>query len=161
MSLILLRKADKDDAAVLLEMYDSGNELFNADDRTPGNREMFEEILSVDDVIIASMDNMEVGFISYNIKKDYTMIDSLYVLKNYQRQGVGKKLLDHCLNMGSDRQTKLYALKVLKIAHWAIAFYLNNGFKIFESNSKVNQYNDILKGIPERNWSLLMYKILD
>jgi len=78
---------------------------------------------------------------------DYvTLIRHAYVLTNYQRQGLGEKLLNLLLSLA---KTSVVYVGTWETASWAIKFYEKYGFKLVSNEEK-----DILLGkywnIPKR-----------
>ncbi len=71
--------------------------------------------------------------------KDVTLIRHAYVVKAYQRMGIGEKLLKHLLNLA---ETSEVLVGTWTAAWWAIRFYEKNGFRRIprESLSKLRQY---------------------
>ncbi|SHO52607.1 GNAT family N-acetyltransferase [Anaerocolumna xylanovorans] len=88
--------------------------------------------------LVAIINNMIVGFACYGQCKDEGMDDygeiiALYVLKKYQKQGIGKALLEACINKLSNYDK--YCLWVLNTNQKAIEFYEKAGFQ-FNSDKK-------------------------
>jgi GNAT superfamily N-acetyltransferase len=75
-----------------------------------------------------------VGVIGYQPVKDVTLVRHAYVLPDYQRRGIGLKLLEHV-----KRMTKAGYLLVgtWADATWAIAFYQKNGFKLMPNKDEL------------------------
>ena len=71
----------------------------------------------------------------------------LYVLKNYQEQKIGSKLLSECITIAKKKKFKYIWLGVWEKNHNAIAFYKKSGFKLFEKckfNFGTEIHNDLL-----------------
>jgi GNAT superfamily N-acetyltransferase len=66
---------------------------------------------------------------------DVTLIRHAYVLRNYQRKGLGEKLLKHLISL--TRTSKVYA-GTWEAASWAIKFYQKHGFKLVSLEEKNN-----------------------
>jgi GNAT superfamily N-acetyltransferase len=75
-----------------------------------------------------------VGVIGFQLVKEVTLVRHAYVLPNYQRRGIGTKLLDHV-----ERMTKTGCLLVgtWADATWAIAFYQKNGFRLMPNKDEL------------------------
>lgn len=84
-----------------------------------------------ENTLVAELDGKIVGFACYGKSRDLTYenhgeIIALYVLKGYQKLGIGRALMESCLE-----QLKVYPqhfLWVLKSNQKAIAFYEKMGF---------------------------------
>ena len=78
--------------------------------------------------------------------KDLTLCRHAYVLKNYQRIGIGAKILKYLIGLA---QTPVILVGTWEAAHWAIRFYKKHGFKLVSKKEK----NLLLRkywNIPER-----------
>lgn len=88
------------------------------------------------------------GVVGYQPVRDVTLVRHLYVLPEYQRIGVGKKLLEHVIHMA---KTRRILVGTWGAAAWAIKFYEKNGFKLLPNK------NELLRdywNIPERQIEL-------
>jgi GNAT superfamily N-acetyltransferase len=82
-----------------------------------------------------------VGVMGFQPIKDVTLIRHAYVLPNYQRKGVGTRLLDHLKLM---TKTKELLVGTWADAVWAIDFYQKHGFKVMPNKDELLQkYWDI------------------
>ncbi len=70
----------------------------------------------------AYMNDEMIGFISYVLEDHYVFVNAMYVMFEYQHQGIGKKLLEEV-----NYYPEIY-LKVRKNATWAYNFYKKFGF---------------------------------
>ncbi len=71
---------------------------------------------------------------------DVTLIRHAYVLTNYQRIGLGEKLLNHLLSLV---QTSSVYVGTWEAAGWAIKFYEKHGFQLVceeEKNKLLKKY---------------------
>ena len=67
----------------------------------------------------------------------------LYIIavnRNYKRQGIGKKLINHLEKEIREKGLKLYGLSVRKENKEAIGFYNKNGYEVEFENSKSIYY---------------------
>ena len=88
------------------------------------------------------------GVVGYQPVKDVTLVRHLYVLPEYQRNGIGGQLLQHVVDVAS---TRLILVGTWVAAEWAIRFYEKHGFKL-QSNK-----DELLRKywkIPERQVEL-------
>jgi ribosomal protein S18 acetylase RimI-like enzyme len=65
------------------------------------------------------------GVMGIQIVNDVTLIRHACVLTNYQRRGIGEKLLSHLLRLA---QTHIILVGTWRAAWWAISFYQKHGF---------------------------------
>lgn len=73
-------------------------------------------------VLVASIDDVVVGFVSAYMPENF--IHHVYVHQSYQKQGIGKMLLDAMLT----KMKPPAGLKCLQLNEAAIAFYKKYGF---------------------------------
>ncbi len=85
-----------------------------------------------------------VGVTGFEPIKDVTLIRHAYVLPQWQRQGIGSKLLNHLKGLVT---TSRLLVGTWADAHWAIDFYQKRGFSLQPNK------NELLKtywDIPQR-----------
>ena len=90
-------------------------------------------------------DGQLLGVMGIQDKGDVTLIRHAYVLSNTQKQGIGKKLLQHLQAMTE----KPILIGTWAAASWAVSFYQKNGYMLVseqEKNRLLNKY----WSIPER-----------
>jgi putative acetyltransferase len=90
------------------------------------NYNLVKEMLPLADIYIFEENNIIKGFIGV-MEKNY--IAGLFVKKEYQRESIGKKLLDYC-------KSKYLVLKLdvfIKNKN-AVNFYYKNGFKVLDEH---------------------------
>lgn len=90
------------------------------------NYDLVKQMLPLADIYIFEEDNVIKGFIGVI---DGNYIAGLFVKKEYQREGIGKKLLDYC-------KSKYLFLKLdvfIKNKN-AVNFYYKNGFKVLDEH---------------------------
>lgn len=85
-----------------------------------------------ENTLVAQINNEIVGFACYGQCKDTDMNDygeiiAIYILKDYQKQGIGKMLMEACMNK-LDCYNKI-CLWVLNTNYNAIGFYKKFGFQ--------------------------------
>ena len=88
------------------------------------NYDLVKELLKEADAYIFEENDVIKGFVGI-VENNY--IGGIFVKKNYQREGIGKKLIDFCKNKYS-----YLTLHVLKKNHKAINFYNKNDFMILD-----------------------------
>lgn len=74
-----------------------------------------------------------VGVAGIQPVEDTTLIRHTYVLSDYQRKGIGGKLLQHLINLA---QTPEVLVGTWKAAYWAIRFYRKYGFSLVSEEEK-------------------------
>jgi GNAT superfamily N-acetyltransferase len=94
--------------------------------------------LMEDDVLVAVM--------GIQLVNDVTLIRHAYVLTNYQRRGIGEKLLKHLLSLAG---TSEVLVGTWEAANWAVRFYQKNGFTLV-TNKKKDELLRRYWNIPER-----------
>lgn len=90
------------------------------------NYDLVKQMLPLADIYIFEENNIIKGFIGI-IEGSY--IAGLFVKKEYQREGIGQKLLDYC-------KSKYLILKLdvfIKNKN-AVNFYFRNGFKVLDKH---------------------------
>jgi N-acetylglutamate synthase-like GNAT family acetyltransferase len=75
-----------------------------------------------------------VGVMGIEPVKDVTLIRHAYVLPDYQDRGIGRKLLEHLIELTSTPQL---LVGTWKDATWAVRFYENNGFELLPEKDKL------------------------
>jgi GNAT superfamily N-acetyltransferase len=75
-----------------------------------------------------------------------TLIRHAYVLPEYQRRGIGKRLLYYLLNLA---ETQVVLVGTWASASWAVEFYEKNGFKLTSVEEKDRLLRRYWK-IPDR-----------
>ena len=90
-------------------------------------------------LLVVKSEGRVVGFASGTIHWDFPLevsqlvgkLDDLYVLPEFRRRGVGKKLVVECLNKMKAAGVKAIRLQVLKDKKAAVKLYEKLGFKIY------------------------------
>ncbi|WP_042477098.1 GNAT family N-acetyltransferase [Bacillus ndiopicus] len=107
-----------------------------------GNYELVKSMLPTADLYIYSQDEKVVGFAGI-VEESY--IAGIFVLKDYQSQGIGKALLDFCKT-----KYKKLALDVYCKNEQAIAFYKRNNFIVatqsVDASTNEKEYHMIWNG---------------
>lgn len=85
-----------------------------------------------------------VGVMGFQPIKDVTLIRHAYVLPDYQRKGVGTRLLNHLKQM---TKTRHLFVGTWADASWAIVFYEKHGFKLIPNKDELLR---LYWNIPQR-----------
>jgi len=84
-----------------------------------------------------------VGVMGFQPIKDVTLIRHAYVLPEYQKKGIGMRLLNYLKQM---TKSKHLLVGTWADAKWAIAFYQKHGFRLMpEKDELLEKYWDIPK----------------
>jgi len=75
-----------------------------------------------------------VGVMGFQPVQDVTLIRHAYVLPNYQRKGIGTRLLTHLKQM---TKTKCLLVGTWADASWAIDFYQKHGFRLMPNKDEL------------------------
>lgn len=75
-----------------------------------------------------------VGVIGFQPVRDVTLIRHAYVLPDYQRRGIGTRLLEHAKQLTGTRHL---LVGTWADARWAIAFYKKHGFKLMPNKDEL------------------------
>ena len=82
-----------------------------------------------------------VGVMGFEPVKDVTLIRHAYVLPQWQKQGIGSKLLNHLRSLVT---TSRLLVGTWADAHWAIDFYKRRGFDLLpDKDELLKTYWDI------------------
>jgi len=85
-----------------------------------------------------------VGVMGFQPGEDVTLIRHAYVLTDWQRKGIGSRLLDHLKKLAT---TPRLLVGTWADVHWAIEFYEKHGFRLLPNKDELlRAYWDI----PER-----------
>lgn len=87
-----------------------------------------------------------VGVMGLQRVKDKTLIRHSYVMREYQRKGIGGKLLEYLKNLA---ETSEILVGTWEAAKWAIEFYEKHGFKLVSRKDKDRLLREYWN-IPER-----------
>jgi putative (di)nucleoside polyphosphate hydrolase len=101
-------------------------------------------------ICVAKHNNKVVGFCSASKKKKFNELGVLYILPEYQRMGIGRKLMDRAVDW-LGRKKKIF-LKVASYNKNAISFYERYGFIKTGATSRDRLING--KVMPETEMAL-------
>ncbi len=136
---VLIRKATKKDVPVLLSLlYELGRPKPKNDSDVDDFRKIVKKYLSDSDkeILVAEQDDIEiVGMISImflsrlNQKNLEMYIPELIVTKKYQNQGVGKKLINACIELAKKEKCHRIRLESDNQRKESHVFYKKLGFE--------------------------------
>ena len=133
---MIIKKANKEDCSKLLELE---NELFE----DPWNMEMILREIEENEfanLYVAKEGEILIGFIDYWILFDQADIAKIAVKKEYQNQGIGKKLLEFALKKIDEENCIVTRLEVRESNLIAIKLYEKYKFKPVRIRN--NYYNN-------------------
>ncbi|ERK30756.1 N-acetyltransferase [Clostridium intestinale] len=90
------------------------------------NYDLVKQMLPLADIYVFEENNVIKGFIGVI---EGTYIAGLFVRKEYQREGIGQKLLDYCKS-----KYLILKLDVFVKNKNAVNFYYKNGFKVLDEH---------------------------
>ncbi|AVK47932.1 MAG: N-acetyltransferase [Clostridium beijerinckii] len=90
------------------------------------NFELVKQMLPSADIYIFEENNIIKGFIGI-VEQNY--IAGLFVKKEYQREGVGKKLIEYCKSKYDNLILHVFTKNVT-----AVNFYMKNNFKVIDEH---------------------------
>jgi GNAT superfamily N-acetyltransferase len=102
----------------------------------------------IDDGIVfwgLERDGQLLGVMGIQDKGDVTLIRHAYVVPRAQKQGIGKKLLEHLQSMTA----KPILIGTWATASWAVSFYRKNGYTLVSDGEKTRLLRRYWS-IPER-----------
>lgn len=114
------------------------------------------------DVEMIELDGSTIGFIgTIKITDDSIYLLALYLMREYQNKGIGKKIIDDLIHSYSAENRKEIVLLAHKNATWACKFYEKNGFELISMDEgDIKNYSDrILEKHYIRNSVLYSYKL--
>ncbi len=108
------------------------------------------------------LDGSTIGFIgTIKITDDSIYLLALYLMREFQNKGIGKKIIDDLIHSYSDENRKEILLLAHKNETWACKFYEKNGFELISMDEgEIKNYSDrILENHYIRNSVLYSYKL--
>lgn len=143
--MILLRRAGADEVKKLQDLNDrafADNPRYDPDVKvewaqSEAGKKYFTTAISDPHscFLVAEDDGKLVGYIAASPKNfddrrsRYAEIDNLGVISSYRQQGVGKKLMDACLQWAKDEGFQKAHLRCYSANVGALEFYKRNGFQ--------------------------------
>ena len=151
---MVLHVTDRKYLNIFAEIYNSAIELFEENARGAATADTFASQLENDENFIELQEDGSIAaFMSYHRYGRYFELTSLYIKREFQRKGVGHKLLCHFeQTVGDDG---IIFVKVLKNAPWSLRFYEKNGY--ISVDAEMRKTAELLN-ITEKAWSVVLYK---
>jgi len=149
----IIRACDQDDQTTIFAIINDSAKAYRSVIPTDRYHEPYMPLTELrkemdEMTFFAYEENGMLGVIGYQPVKDVTLVRHLYVLPEYQRSGIGKKLLEYAIHMA---KTRRILVGTWRAAAWAIKFYEKNGFELLPNKNELrrNYWN-----IPERQIEL-------
>lgn len=140
-------------ADVLAAIYNSANTLFPEEQRRDADGTVFYRQLQEDQNFLYVDGSEPYGFTSCRRCGDCLELTSLYVKREHQKTGVGRQLLA-CFE-GQANGASCLIVKVLRQAHWALAFYQKHGYRpLGEEERRLLES----QGVTEKAWERILCK---
>lgn len=141
---------------IFADIYNSAIGLFEENARAAATADIFVSQFEKDENFIeVQKDGNIAAFMSYHQYGRYYELTSLYIKREFQRKGVGHKLLRHFeQTVGSDG---IIFVKVLKNAPWSLNFYTKNGY--VPVDAEMRKVAELLN-ITEKAWSVVLYRVM-
>jgi len=98
---------------------------------------VFRSYLGSEGFVLDEQDGVVLGYAIIGIFNDIAHLQSIAVLPQSRRFGIGTELLNWCIKFGDMHGAHLIKLEVSEKNSTVQAFYLNNGFQI---KSKISGY---------------------
>ena len=151
---MVLHVTDRKYLDIFADIYNSAIELFEENAMGASTADTFVYQLENDENYVEIQEDGSIAaFMSYHRYGKYYELTSLYIKREFQRKGVGHKLLCHFEQMvGSDG---IIFVKVLKNAPWSLSFYEKNGYTPVDAEMRKTAE---LLNITEKAWSVVLYK---
>ncbi len=135
----------------LAAVYNSANTLFPEEQRCDADETVFYRQLQEDRNFAYFRENTICGFMSWRKSAEYAELTSLYVRREYQKTGVGGLLLAHFEEQAAGSSCLI--VKVLRQAHWALAFYEKHGYQPLTAETRRLMES---RGITEKGWEKIL-----
>ena len=151
---MIIHVTDQKYPDIFAGIYNSAIELFEEDARGVATADTFASQFENDENFIEIQEDGSIAaFMSYHQYDRYYELTSLYIKREFQRKGMGHKLLCHFEQMvGSDG---IIFVKVLKNAPWSLSFYTKNSYMPVDAEMRKTAE---LLSITEKAWSVVLYK---
>lgn len=135
----MIQKLDKKDILLWKKFISSFNNLIEEE-------KLMEEFKynPYINYLLYEKDDKVVGFLNYSLIYDRIEINQFEVLINYQKQGIGSKLLEYLIEIAKENNSKNITLEVRCNNEKAIGLYHKFGF---ESQAIRSSYYDGIDGI--------------
>lgn len=144
---------DRSYADVFASIYNSAITLFPEEERCDGDGTIFQRQLQEDRNYVYTEGGRICGFASYHEYEGYFELTSLYVKRECQRMGIGRRLLEYV--EGQIGEGALILVKALNNAAWSFDFYGKQGYRLLDEKMREG-----IKGwgLTEKSREKILYK---
>jgi ribosomal protein S18 acetylase RimI-like enzyme len=134
----IIKKATRKDLREIAEIYrvESAKPPYNKETTCKKALEGIKEDFKVNDIYVVIINKLIVGFIMVKIDpgiKNQLWINELWILKEYQGQGIGKKLMVEIEEIYKKKSIKIFELVAHTKNGGALDFYKKLGYHIDNS----------------------------
>jgi len=98
----------------------------------------FEEVnQNIEKNYLIRYDKINIGWLEYELYKDYIYIKQLHIMPEYQNKRIGSNIINEIIKYGKNNKKDIY-LEVLQYNEKALNFFYKKGFKKYTENSLFN-----------------------
>lgn len=135
---MIIRKATKKDLKACAEIFrtETAKPPYNKKRTPKGALARIKDYFKRQDIYVAITNNKIIGFINSDIDpdtKNQAWINELWILKEYQRQGIGKKIMDEVEKIYRKKGVNIFQLVAHTGKGGAREFYKKINYKIDNS----------------------------
>lgn len=98
-----------------------------------------EKLVMNSTIIYAKEKNKIIGLLAFyanDFKPDFAFITLICVLKEYEGNGIGTRLMNNCISLVKEKGFRLIKLEADTDTENIISFYTKNGFQIEKQNQR-------------------------
>ena len=151
---MVIHVTDRECLDIFADIYNSAILLFEENARGAATADTFvSQIENDENYIEVQEDGNITAFMSYHRYGRHCELTSLYIKREFQRKGVGRKLLCNFEQLAGSEG--IIFVKVLKNAPWSLNFYTKNGYMPVDDEMRKTAE---LLGITEKPWSVVLCK---
>jgi ribosomal protein S18 acetylase RimI-like enzyme len=104
---------------------------------------MDETKTNIENNYLLNYNGITIGWLEYEIFKDYIFINQLHILPEHQGKGIGTKILNEIIKYGKKFKKNIY-LEVLQNNDKGLEYYNKLGFKKYRESSLFNSLEYVI-----------------